>query len=90
MGASFTLALGCRLRLAGGRGFALLSERADAERLAVIRAGLALARGGFTLGRAARAEAFFLGFFEFLGIPITRLKPQRLTPSRTEIQCSNA
>ena len=69
-GFAFAFALG--LALARSRAF--VGELTGAERLATARADDAFGRAGFTLGRAARAAAFFWGFFEFLGIPITRLE----------------
>jgi hypothetical protein len=72
LGVAFALALTRSLGLAFA--FAFPTERAGAERLAAFGADFGFGRAGFTLGRAARAAAFFLGFFEFLGIPITRLE----------------
>jgi len=68
------LGLSVALGLALGCAVALATHRTGTERLASVRAGFALGRAGFTLGRAARAVALFLGIFEFLGIPITRLE----------------
>jgi hypothetical protein len=97
-GASFALrgllafggAFALSLSLSLGFAFAFATERSGAERLATVRADFGVGRAGFALGRAARAAALFVGFFDFLGIPITRCESPRLTLSGTEIQWSNA
>jgi hypothetical protein len=89
-GGAFFAAAGFALARTGDFAFAPAFAFALAgcatERLAPFAASAA----GRVLALEARTIAFFMGFFWFLGIPITRSKVPRLTPPVTEIQCANA
>ena len=74
-------------------GFALGRAGASTERMRALGFAFATSAAGVArrdLALEAREMARFMGLFCILGIPITRLKSSRLTPSVTEIQCANA
>ena len=71
-------------------GLTFVSASASPERMTALGGSGAGLRLGVTRALEARILAFLEGFFDFWGMPRSRLQRRRLTLSVTEIQCTNA